>query len=163
MASFGEPSANAAVGEEDQLREHDLDPEEEEEESDKEDFRDWQADEDEDADDTFVTSLFCSSRLPSITALVEHDKQTFHFDLGEIVKQYCTDDFSYIKLINFIRSVVQDKTEDSSIEDAIVYLSEQLVTKQFLEGEQYLKPVLENDALLFSYDDLFDFDDGDDA
>ncbi len=48
------------------------------EDSDHGDFGEWEEDEDE---NTEVQSLFCAAKLPSVTALLEHDLQNFGFDL----------------------------------------------------------------------------------
>jgi hypothetical protein len=126
--------------------------------SDKSDFNDWQADEDED-EDSYVKSLFCSTKLRSITELIEHDKVNFHFDLVATVKEYCSDDFSYIKLINFIRTILyqEQRREQCSISEIIDFLSSELTKREFLEGDTYLKPVDENDPLLFLFDEIFEF------
>lgn len=55
------------------------------------------------------------------------------------------DTFGMIKLINFVRAQVHQGLfrPDASPD-------------RFLEGNQYLKPVIEDDALLYSVDDIFD-------
>lgn len=54
--------------------------------------------------------------------------------------------FGMIKLINFVRSQVLQGL-----------LHPDLSSGKFLEGDAYLRPALEEDALLYSLDDLLDF------
>lgn len=164
MASFGANSAAACGGDEENRQqvvsaEEPVDDRSDEgDESDKDDFRDWQAEDGEDEEEA-VKSLFCSQKLPSLAELVEHDKKIFGFDLQAVVKDVCQDDFSYIKLINFIRSSVKEKeAEASSKEDLVASVTRLIESKVFLDGETYLKPVIESDPLLFLFDELFEFE-----
>lgn len=164
MASFGANSAAACGGDEENRQqvvsaEEPVDDRSDEgDESDKDDFRDWQAEDGEDEEEA-VKSLFCSQKLSSLAELVEHDKKIFGFDLQAVVKDVCQDDFSYIKLINFIRSSVKEKeAEASSKEDLVASVTRLIESKVFLDGETYLKPVIESDPLLFLFDELFEFE-----
>lgn len=167
MSSFSASTPNAAANEiissEANSNENDsqlpVDEDIDEEASDKDDFHDWQA-EDGEEDETFVLSLFCSTKLPSIAELIEHDKTNFKFDLTVFVKDFCTDDFSYIKLVNFIRFLVQreQQLEERSISEIVDLVEEELTKGEFLVGETYLKPVFENDPLLFLFDEIFEFE-----
>jgi type I protein arginine methyltransferase len=123
--------------------------EDEDDASDKEDFSGWVDDEE---DNGRVKSLFGNTLLDSVEKLVEHDKKVFHFDLMQMVKEVCTDDFSFIKLINFIRSF----SSSLPLQQLDIPMLEELIrSKAFLEDETYLKPVLEDDPLLFLYEELF--------
>lgn len=51
-----------------------------------------------------------------------------------------------IKLINYVRTQVNRE-----------FCRPDLSPQNFLEGDEYLKPVIEDDALLYSIDDIFDF------
>ncbi|KAL9021130.1 MAG: hypothetical protein Q9185_001669 [Variospora sp. 1 TL-2023] len=55
------------------------------------------------------------------------------------------DTFGMIKLINFARSQVRQGLSHPDVSP-----------ERFLEGDEYLKPVIEDDALLYSIDDIFD-------
>jgi hypothetical protein len=165
MASFGASSAAACGGDEEDRQRVvgdepvDDDHSDEGDESDKDDFRDWQAEDGEDEEESAVKSLFCAQKLPSLAELVEHDKKHFGFDLQAVVKDVCEDDFSFIKLINFIRSSVKEReAETSSKEDLVASVTSLIESRVFLDGETYLKPVLESDPLLFLFDELFEFE-----
>lgn len=125
-----------------------------EEASDKEDFREW-VEEDEDA--AMVKSLFSPTILPSIDELIDHDKIRFSFDLYEKVKELCTDDISYIKMINFIREfVLKHDTDNDDIIEVVKQLEPLLMSKVFIEGDKYMKPIIEDDALLFLFEEVFE-------
>lgn len=165
MASFGASSAAACGGGEEDRPQQNVgdervdDQSDEGDESDKDDFRDWQAEDGEDEEESAVKSLFCAQKLPSLTELVEHDKKHFGFDLQATVKDFCEDDFSYIKLINFIRATVKDKDAEISNKEELVAIVRGLMeSRAFLDGETYLKPVIESDPLLFLFDELFEFE-----
>lgn len=149
MASF-ESGKNVPTVEEDEIvDDNEIEPEKE--------FSEWIED-DEDDESELVQSLFCETKLRNIEQLIEFDSATFGFDLYYVVKTHCTDDFSYIKLINFIRSFPFDP---SSKEASITSLMEAVATSKFLEGEQYLLPILEDDALLFKFEEIFEFEGND--
>lgn len=148
MASFESVKDSTLVEEDEVADENEVEPEKE--------FNEWVEDEDEESEQ--VQSLFSEAKLRSIEQLIEFDNANFGFDLYSIVKTHCTDDFSYIKLINFIRSF---PFEPNSKEASIASLMEALTTRQFLEGEQYLLPILEDDALLFKFDEIFEFEGND--
>lgn len=50
-----------------------------------------------------------------------------------------------IKLINFVRSQVRQGLSHPDVSP-----------ERFIEGDEYLKPVIEDDAVLYSIDDIFD-------
>lgn len=127
---------------------------EEDEESDKEDFSGWTAGEDDD-EDLRVRSLFGHAKLPNIAEMIAHDKRIFNFDLSAIVKEHCTDDFSYIKLINFIRTYASGFDPSELDMSALV---DKITRKMHLEGDLYLKPVLEDDPLLFLFEEIFELE-----
>ena len=55
------------------------------------------------------------------------------------------DTFGMIKLINYVRAQVNQGLHRPD-----------LSRENFLQGDEYLKPVMEDDALLYSIDDIFD-------
>lgn len=92
-----------------------------------------------------VTSLFGTETFSSPQEMLDHCKKDHGFDFLKVVKALSLDFHGAIKLVNLIRSRVrsgQAVTEDISAED--------------LADDQYLKPVLENDALLFSLDEVLE-------
>jgi protein arginine N-methyltransferase 3 len=130
---------------------HELDEDQEDKE-----FNDWVEDEDESLS---VQDLFSSATFPSISLMMEHDKNSFDFDLKDIVQTVCKDTYEYIKLINFIRSTAS--TLPNISKEQVADVKNQILNKSFLEGEQYLKPVLENDPLLFIYEENFSLEEDD--
>jgi type I protein arginine methyltransferase len=83
-----------------------------------------------------IQCLFCTETFPAITNAIAHAAEAHNFDLKVLAKTYNMDTYSYIKLINFIR------THNMSP-------SELCVRKEPLwDLEMYLKPVMENDPWL---------------
>lgn len=101
-----------------------------------------------------MKSLFNDDRLESVTALINHDLEQFGFDLRSIVHEYCNeDDLSVIKLINFIRSNVSKQPSDSINAEFISNLIQSIGTREFMQNDEYMKPVIEDDPLLFLYEE----------
>lgn len=83
-------------------------------------------------------SLFDSSSLPSVEAVLKYDKEKFGVDLEEISKKLDLDFHRRARLINYIRK------ENPKPQDVLVLNgSEDLFSK-----DEYLIPVVENDPLL---------------
>ncbi len=98
-----------------------------------------------DEEETPFISLLDDEVFMDIYAMLNHCKQMYNFDFREIRQRLALDFYGSIKLVNFIRSQVHNGnkvSQDISLKD--------------IEDEKYLKPVLEDDALLFSLDDLPD-------
>jgi hypothetical protein len=113
------------------------------------DFQDWSEEEDSER----IQSLFCSTLLPSVSALIDHDLQHFNFDLKSIVSTVCSDEISFIKLVNFIRKQVKDRTEgELNIQD----LQAQINNKEFLDDKNMI-PFLDSDPLLYLFEESFEF------
>lgn len=106
---------------------------------------DWQ-DVESDNEAISIVSLFDSKTFTSPGDMLKHCKDQHNFDLIALINRLQLDFHGSIKLVNFIRSsvkagqpvVAQDISADSFSDD------------------KYLKPVLENDALLFSLDDIIE-------
>jgi len=133
---------------------------------DVENYNDW--DSDGDVSDSPVRSLFCDILLPSVQAQLEYDKQTFGFDLkGIITDMNLHDDLLLIMLVNYIRTVVKNTTvADSTGQVDITALSDSIRNKTFMtDSDTYMKPVLDDDPLLYGLRDAlgegFDDDDED--
>ena len=136
-------------------------------------FDDWSEDE-----EIEVKSLFSDTFLSSIESLVEHDKKNFNFDLGEVVVRFKLDEIAIIMLVNYIRSTaLAPSTSSSSASSSssssaanmdTAYFSklhEDINAKLFI-NEEYMKPVVKNDPLLYllsEYLDLEEEDDDDDG
>jgi protein arginine N-methyltransferase 3 len=102
-----------------------------------------------DEEETQFISLLDDEVFMDIHAMLNHCKQKYNFDFLEIRQRLALDFYGSIKLVNFIRSQVHSGNNVSPD-----------ISQQDIEDEKYLKPVLEDDALLFSLDELPDVMDG---
>lgn len=114
------------------------------------DLDDWVEDAD---DDVQIKSLFNHDHLASVDLLVTHDLDLFKFDLKSTVSEHCTDDISVIKLINFIRSAVATQAVDGVTQEFVSLLIQRIEGKEFLQNDDYMMPVLEDDPLLYLYEE----------
>jgi hypothetical protein len=115
------------------------------------DLEDWIDDEEDDK--LLIKSLFDDSHFPSVESLLHYDSEVYKFDLRQIIHDQFHDDISIIKLINFIRFKVLS-LEKSSISDVfIAEIIRSVGTNEFLSDDTYMKPVLEDDPLLYLYED----------
>uniref|UniRef100_A0A1Q3F1J6 type I protein arginine methyltransferase n=1 Tax=Culex tarsalis TaxID=7177 RepID=A0A1Q3F1J6_CULTA len=89
-----------------------------------------------------VRCLFCEQISPTMTVAIRHAKERHEFDLGEVRRRFHLDEYSYIKMINYIR---REKPE------AVVFRSG---TSAFWTDDKYLKPVENETWLMFDLDEL---------
>lgn len=103
-------------------------------------WEDLEADEDEDLN---VKCLLCSEVFPQPRPMLDHCSAVHGFDLTSVIKQHSLDFYGTIKLVNYIRTAtLQGVTRvDTSMPNQ-------------WSDDKYLQPALENDALLFSLDEL---------
>lgn len=94
---------------------------------------------------TQFISLLDDEVFPDIMSMLDHCKAKYHFDFLEIRQNLGLDFYGSIKLVNFIRSQVHSGNLVTS-----------KIPREEFDDEKYLKPVLEDDALLFSLDELPD-------
>ncbi|KAJ5288009.1 hypothetical protein N7478_003695 [Penicillium angulare] len=101
--------------------------------------------EDVEADDESqpVVDLFSDQLFPDVRSLLKECKEKHQFDLLKIQKDLDLDFLDTIKLVNYVRSEVKagNKIPDVS-------------SKSKFADDAYMKPVLEDDALLYSLDDI---------
>jgi hypothetical protein len=125
-------------------------PPREEGESDIEnDLDDWVED-----DNVDIKCLFDADVVHSVDELLCHDKDLYGFDLKQCIEGNCKDDISIIKLINFIRAEVAQcatAVDRSFVTD----LEKKIDSMDFLNGETFMKPTIEDDQLLFLYAEAF--------
>jgi protein arginine N-methyltransferase 3 len=83
-----------------------------------------------------ATCLFCGHTSQSVDATWKHCAEAHSFSVADFVRKHSLDNFGYIKMVNFVR---RNKTEarDLAGMDSAAW-----------SGDEYLKPVLEDDALL---------------
>lgn len=102
----------------------------------------WEDAEPDEEDIQFI-SLLDDEVFKDIQTMLTHCKEKYDFDFMDVRQKLGLDFYGTIKLVNYIRSQVhsgQKVTARISCED--------------FDNEKYLKPVLEDDALLFSLDEL---------
>ena len=100
-----------------------------------------------------VQCLLCSQQFPSAPLMLNHCKSLHGFDFLAVVKQQGLDFYATIKYINFIRLNVQNGlTNPTQFSDPSGFASDELA-----------KPVMEDDALLFTLDEVVSFDDAADV
>lgn len=87
------------------------------------------------SDETFHC-LFCSHILRNISDILSHCKNAHQFDLVKLKAKFNMDCYSYIKLINFLRT---KPVEPSTLIN---------LTTPSWNDEIYMKPIMENDPWL---------------
>ena len=119
--------------------------------SDPLDMRDEDGWEDAEPDNeiTQFVSLLDKEVFTDINSMLEHCKSKHNFDFLAIRQRLHLDFYGSIKLINYIRSQTAEGKQVSPE-----------ITQQDFEDEKFLKPVLEDDALIFNLDELPDVEDG---
>lgn len=100
-----------------------------------------------DTEDLKIQCLLCAEQSGSSQAMIDHCQAVHGFDFISVVKQQRLDFFTTIKYINLIRTRVRQGKSDPTCFDASA-----------LQSEELAKPVLENDALLFTLDDVIIFE-----
>ncbi|KAI9928934.1 hypothetical protein ASPWEDRAFT_169231 [Aspergillus wentii DTO 134E9] len=95
-----------------------------------------------------VVGLFSEKVYPDVNSMLKESKDKHDFDLRKIQKEFDLDFLGTIKLVNYVRSQVKagNSTPDVS-------------SKEKFENDEYLQPVLEDDALLYSLDDIAEDED----
>ncbi|NXC06098.1 ANM3 methyltransferase, partial [Orthonyx spaldingii] len=88
--------------------------------------------------------LFCDRLFSSAEAVFSHCKTEHQFDVSDMIQKHGLDFYGYIKLINFVRLKKPTGAYLNSLSRPLPW-----------EGEEYLKPELEDDLLLqFDIEDL---------
>ncbi|CAM9385643.1 unnamed protein product [Choristocarpus tenellus] len=126
-----------------------------------EEWGDWESEEPQ------VYSLFEGRLLPSLKDALVWDKENFDFDILDIKDKLALDFYGCIKLVNYVRTEVKASLSAAVIKETLLCTGGAL-----LADERYLRPALEDDALLLGlgellstegdeFDDDSDNDDGD--
>ncbi|XP_061831346.1 protein arginine N-methyltransferase 3 [Nerophis lumbriciformis] len=97
----------------------------------------WQWMEDHDAS-PHVTCLFCDRLLNSVPDTLQHCTVEHHINLVDVINKHHVDDYSYIKLINFIRSTKCEPSHLMGLPDGPLPW----------ENDDFLRPVIQDDPLL---------------
>ncbi|KAI1616859.1 protein arginine N-methyltransferase 3 [Exophiala viscosa] len=96
-----------------------------------------------------VVSLFDKRTFPDAASMLTYCRDNHDFDIWRLRQQFVLDFLGLVKLVNYIRSEVKAGNTRPDIS-----------SKSVFEDDKYLKPVLQEDALLFSLDDVFEDDTG---
>ncbi|KAI0845233.1 S-adenosyl-L-methionine-dependent methyltransferase [Daldinia vernicosa] len=119
-------------------------PASESEDSDSRDEEDWSDAEEDDEEETLeVISLLDDRVFPDVMSMLAHCREKHGFDFLGVRQRLQLDFHGCVKLVNFIRQRVHEGlsvTEDISSSD--------------IDHEQYLKPVLDDDAVILGLFDL---------
>ncbi|KAJ1720404.1 hypothetical protein LPJ53_004955 [Coemansia erecta] len=99
--------------------------------------------------------LFCAHTAQNPSVLFEHVKQTHGFDFAKTRRQLQLDFYQSMRVVNYIRTMGLNEPGFGT-----TAAFEVDGTEAFLNDDQYLKPAMEDDALLYALDEL-DLDDGD--
>ncbi|KAF9190962.1 hypothetical protein BGZ51_007980 [Haplosporangium sp. Z 767] len=118
---------------------------------------DWEDEEGMSAPDP--KCLFCAQTFPSAREVFTHCTSSHGFDFLRARRQFDLDFYQSIRLINYLRKQaleVQgfDQTQAWGLQDG---------QEPFLSDDEYLRPVIEDDSLLFEFEDLEIEDDADDS
>ncbi|XP_064019125.1 protein arginine N-methyltransferase 3 isoform X2 [Pogoniulus pusillus] len=104
----------------------------------------WEEEEEGAAEEPRASCLFCDRFFSSAEDVFSHCKAEHRFNVCEVVKKHGLDFYGYVKLINFARLKKPTGEYLSSLSSPLPW-----------EGEEYLKPELEDDLLLqFDIEDL---------
>lgn len=91
---------------------------------------------------TTVTCLFCTNIFNSVEEAVAHCESVHNFSLNVMKQKFNMDCYSYIKLVNYI------KTHKPSPETVISS------KKVLWDDEKYLKPIGDDDWFMYDFDSL---------
>ena len=104
----------------------------------------------EDVEAVAVKCLICEEVFGDTGVMLNHCRSEHSFDFLEIRRLKNLDFYSTIKLINYIRAAVNDG-KPPDVPD--------LADPSVWADDKYLKPVIDQDALLYTWDELVDAED----
>ena len=105
----------------------------------------WEDAEPDDEEPVHIKCLFCSSTFLAANEMLDHCTMGHGFDFLAVRTQHRLDFYSTIKFVNYLRA------------NGIPNMTKAAMEPGLWADEKYLQPVLDNDALLFSLDELIDF------
>ncbi|KAI0243986.1 hypothetical protein L0F63_004431 [Massospora cicadina] len=108
---------------------------------------DWEAGEEDTPPD--MQCLFCSKRFQSAGEVFHHGQRNHGFDFMATRLTHRLDFYQCIRLINYLRR------KQLEAPDQVVASFSIDGTEPFFRDDQFLQPVIEGDALLFAFDDVF--------
>ncbi|RMZ80129.1 hypothetical protein DV737_g3190, partial [Chaetothyriales sp. CBS 132003] len=107
-----------------------------------EEDREWE-DVEEDREDVTFVSLLDDQTFGSLTGMLEYCKEQYSFNIWDLQKRLQLDDLEKIKLINYVRAEAKKGNTKPELE-----------TKAIFDDDKYLQPVLVDDAVLYSLEDV---------
>ncbi|KAI0137458.1 HNRNP arginine N-methyltransferase [Xylariales sp. AK1849] len=113
----------------------------------REDDEGWNDIEEDEEETQQVISLLDDKVFPDVLSMLSHCKEQHKFDFLVVRQRLQLDFLDCIKLVNYIRHRVHEGLPVS--ED---------ISRSDIDQDQYLKPVLDDDAVLIGLDDLPDVD-----
>ena len=111
-----------------------------------EDEEGWE-DAEDDREDVQIKSLFDDEHFETAREMLEYCKARYSFNIWELKHDLQLDFLDLVKLANYVRTEVKAGNSNPDVSANSIF-----------EDERYLKPVLEDDALLYNLDDLFEND-----
>jgi protein arginine N-methyltransferase 3 len=102
----------------------------------------WEDAEPDVENETFI-SLLDDEVFADIASMLNHCKSKYDFDFLDLKQKLAFDFYDGVKLVNFIRSQVHNGQPVSSN-----------ISREDFADDKFLKPVLEDDALIINLDDL---------
>ena len=120
------------------------------------DFADWN--EEEEAETRTSRCLFSSATHPNPTAALTHAADAHGFDLRALTKQYGLDFYGTIMALNYARTVAKDRgagegTDAAASKDAASAAIEGIAKGEHRD-ERFLVPTLEDDGVLFEWEEF---------
>ncbi|KAL2478205.1 putative protein arginine N-methyltransferase 3 [Forsythia ovata] len=153
---------------------HDTEDEDgEEEEEEDQNWDDWKTDGEEEeleGSKAQLLCLFCDSVYSSCSPLFKHCASAHHFDFNAIKKTHGLDFYKCLKLINYVRYQVAENRCWScgmtcqSLRDLQNHLHGVVNFESSMlqwDNDRYLSPILQDDALLYSFAEDEEDEDGD--
>jgi type I protein arginine methyltransferase len=116
----------------------DEEQDEEEDDNNQETMSDWE----DDGDEITIVDLFSPEVFHNLETFLQNCKERYSIDLIALVRSLGGDEIVSIMMVNYIRTLVQVSLPVSEIVAKIA-------TKEFLKDEQFMRPVLPDDQLLF--------------
>ncbi|GAB5585425.1 hypothetical protein Unana1_00325 [Umbelopsis nana] len=113
--------------------------------SNNDNWDDWDGEEEQEE----MKCLFCPSKCDTASGVFSHCASVHKFDFVKTRQQFGLDFYQCIRLINYIRKEVIANPELGNTTPFSISGSE-----KFLTEDQYLAPVLEEDGLLYAFEDL---------
>ncbi|KAF4554361.1 Ribosomal protein arginine N-methyltransferase rmt3-like protein [Elsinoe fawcettii] len=92
-----------------------------------------------------VKDFFSDKTFPDVKSMLEYCKTEHGFDFAQTQRSLGLDFLESVKLVNYLRKEAQVGRKPSSIS-----------SKDAFSADEFLQPTLENDALLFSLDEVLD-------